>query len=389
MKKKCLFVVDERQVGGVSVVLNDLLHMMNLSRYDIDLLILHDRGDMLTDLPEGICVLFGGPYFSAVDYSIREVLASGNLKLIFHKMQVVIDLKSQRIIRRIKQERKRMKLRQYDVEIAYKDGFPAIFTAFGDSKQKLHFLHSSYKTFDPTAKYRLLFEKVYARFDHIVGVSEKVVDEFNEIYHMNDKTTIIPNIIDEERIKAAGQSDSIMQYDPFSINVALVGRLHPIKGYDRLIEVLRTLKKEGHLDKIKFHIFGDGPEKENLKSQIKEANLTKEVLMYGSVKNPYKEIKRADLLLLPSLSEAFGAVIIEAFILGTPVMATKTSGSLHTMQEHGIIVDNSFAGLYAGLKQVIEDPAWLQNERSALQGYHYPNDLLIKKIEKIIDGETV
>ena len=67
MKKKILFVVDERMMGGVSVVLNDLLHLLDLSDYDIDVMVLHNRGEMLNQLPEGIGLIFGSDYFSAID----------------------------------------------------------------------------------------------------------------------------------------------------------------------------------------------------------------------------------------------------------------------------------------------------------------------------------
>lgn len=54
MKKELLFVVDEREMGGVSVVLNDLVHLLNPSKYDIDILVLHDKGHMLEDLPDNV-----------------------------------------------------------------------------------------------------------------------------------------------------------------------------------------------------------------------------------------------------------------------------------------------------------------------------------------------
>lgn len=54
MKRSVLFVVDEREMGGVSVVLNDLIHLLNRELFQIDVLILHNKGSMLNKLPEDV-----------------------------------------------------------------------------------------------------------------------------------------------------------------------------------------------------------------------------------------------------------------------------------------------------------------------------------------------
>ena len=56
-KKKILFVNDEMTMGGVARILNTLLKMIDKSKYDIDLLVLHKRGELLNEIPEGVRVL--------------------------------------------------------------------------------------------------------------------------------------------------------------------------------------------------------------------------------------------------------------------------------------------------------------------------------------------
>lgn len=74
LKKNILFVVDERKMGGVSVLFEDMMTLLDITNYNIDLLILHNNGDSLQNLPESINVIYGTPYFEAIDYTMKDVI---------------------------------------------------------------------------------------------------------------------------------------------------------------------------------------------------------------------------------------------------------------------------------------------------------------------------
>lgn len=107
MKKELLFVVDEREMGGVSVVLNDLVHLLDSNLFQIDILVLHNKGNMLQQLPKNTRLIYGTPYFSAIDYSLSQVLHKKDLSLIMKKLRVIFDLKTGFIKKRIVKERKK------------------------------------------------------------------------------------------------------------------------------------------------------------------------------------------------------------------------------------------------------------------------------------------
>ena len=144
--KKVLFVVDERMMGGVSIVLQDILKFINTKKYEIDIMVLHNHGDYLNNI-DNVNIIYGTPFFEAIDYTIKEVLKSGNIKLIFRKCYLVFLMKTGLIKRKIIKERRKCLTKKYDVEIAFKDGFTALFTAYGDSLKKYHWLHADYSTF--------------------------------------------------------------------------------------------------------------------------------------------------------------------------------------------------------------------------------------------------
>ena len=71
--KNILFVVDERKMGGVSIVLEDILNNINLTNKKIDLLILHNNGERLKEIKKEINVIYGTKFFNIIDTQIEEL----------------------------------------------------------------------------------------------------------------------------------------------------------------------------------------------------------------------------------------------------------------------------------------------------------------------------
>lgn len=387
MKRNVLFVVDEKRMGGVSVLLEDILNMINIKNYSIDVLVLHNNGSMLNNLPKDVNIIYGTSYFEAIDYTLKEVLKSGDFKRIYHKIKIILDMKTGNIKNTIIRERKKNLNKNYDVEIAFKDGFTALFTIFGNSKTKIHWLHYEYKKTNPNAKYDKLFKRILPKFDKIIAVSEGVEHAFNKIYHLENKTSIIPNLVNTDKIikKSKEKSDVILSKS--DINFVSVGRLHIQKGYDILIEVVHDLNKSNFLPKnFKLRIYGDGPEKFTLNSLIRKYHLEDKIYLLGKVMNPYKYVKNSDLFILPSRYEPFGLVIIESMTLGVPVLATENHATSKIIQngKNGYITENSYQGIYEGLKYLLENFQELKKYKKNLKEYKYDNSAIIKSIEGVL-----
>lgn len=387
MKKNILFVVDERRMGGVSVLFEDIMNLLDITPYNIDLLILHNNGDSLQNLPSSINVIYGTPYFEAIDYTIKEVIKDKNIGLLLKKIRVVFDMKTGLIKNSIIKERKKILKKKYDIEIAFKDGFTALFTIFGNSKKKIHWIHYEYQKANPNQKYNELFKKILPQFDQIVAVSDKVKKDFNDIYNLGDKVIVIYNIVDQDKINIKTNEKSDIILDKSDLNIVSVGRLHTVKGYERLIMALARIKNDGILDGIKVRIYGDGPELTNLKKLIIDNSLDKVVFMIGPVANPYKYIKNSDLFVLPSIYESFGLVIVESLSLGVPVLATETAATRKLIKDNvnGLIVENNIDGIYLGLKKIIENRNLINEYKNNLRNYFYDNNKELEKIKQILD----
>ena len=91
--------------------------------------------------------------------------------------------------------------------------------------------------------------------------------------------------------------------------------------------------------------------------------------------NPYGYIRAADILLIPSLSEAAPLVIGEAAALGVPVLTTETT-SAHEMVEqsgYGWVCENSEEGIRQGIEYLLDHSAIVREKKKFLLGLSLNN----------------
>lgn len=105
----------------------------------------------------------------------------------------------------------------------------------------------------------------------------------------------------------------------------------PHKDYPTFINVAEEiLKKKSN---VKFFIIGDGPEKQNIESIIKEKGLETDIILTGFRKDIADVLSSLDIFLITSETEGLGTSIIDAFAAGIPVVATN-AGGIPELVEH-------------------------------------------------------
>ena len=121
--KKILFVVDEQKMGGVSILLKDMIKVIDKKENSITVLTLHNNGDSLEDLGSDAKLIYGTKFFEVIDLPLKEVLQSHSISKILKKVYLVFLMKTGLISSKIKKERKKIFERDdFDIEIAFKDG---------------------------------------------------------------------------------------------------------------------------------------------------------------------------------------------------------------------------------------------------------------------------
>jgi glycosyltransferase involved in cell wall biosynthesis len=104
-----------------------------------------------------------------------------------------------------------------------------------------------------------------------------------------------------------------------------------------LIESISLLTNEIK-NKIQVILIGDGPEKENLASQIIKLNLSETILLHPSIESASMYMKAFDLFVLSSRVEGFPFVLLEALQAELPIIATDVGGNKEALGDAGILI---------------------------------------------------
>nr|WP_274599773.1 glycosyltransferase [Clostridium perfringens] len=172
-----------------------------------------------------------------------------------------------------------------------------------------------------------------------------------------------------------------------NIRFITVGRLSPEKGYMRLLKVLLKLKNEGYLFQMIF--VGDGPQRSELETFVKQHSMEEFVSFKGTQSNPHKFTSKCDIFICSSYSEGYSTSSTEAIMLGIPVISTLVSGAEEIIGDAdcGLVVDNNDKSLYLGLKKVLDDPTLIPRWKSILKRtkYNFSKETRIGRLKKILE----
>ncbi|NMC19642.1 MAG: glycosyltransferase [Thermogutta sp.] len=111
---------------------------------------------------------------------------------------------------------------------------------------------------------------------------------------------------------------------PNAVYLITVGKLTPSKGHSFLIEAFRSVAAERA--NAFLVIVGDGELRESLAARITDAGLADRVALAGFREDVPDLLAAADLFVFPSLAEGLGSSVIDAMLLGLPVVASNVGG---------------------------------------------------------------
>ncbi|MBU1046187.1 glycosyltransferase [Patescibacteria group bacterium] len=180
-----------------------------------------------------------------------------------------------------------------------------------------------------------LIKLLYPKADKIIANSENVKRDLIIVSKIpKDKIKVIYNPKFIEDIKEKSQN-GVWEY-PDKFKILAIGRLGSQKDFTTLIKAFALVKKEIDAQLI---ILGEGGKRENLERQIQDSNL-KDVYLEGFVQNPYFYMANSDIFISTSLWEGFSNVLIEAGILGLPIIATDCGSGSRELLDPNSNLDN-------------------------------------------------
>ena len=198
----------------------------------------------------------------------------------------------------------------------------------------------------------------YNRADAVVVTSKGVADDLVSRYGVAPaRIRVLHNPVDLESIARAATEP--VDADPESCRPLIVaaGRLAQVKNYPLLLESLAGLRPR--LGAAHAWILGDGPERERLESLANAMGVGDRVRFWGFQQNPWRFIARADVFVLTSSYEGFGNVLIEAMACGTPVVATRSPGTVEIIRDgaNGLLVEPQPAAVADAIMRLLDDGA--------------------------------
>jgi glycosyltransferase involved in cell wall biosynthesis len=206
----------------------------------------------------------------------------------------------------------------------------------------------SIQTTQPTPRWHWWLQRLVHRFAEMVVVpSSSVADVAMHWAGIPpEKMVVIPNAID---LTDWSTSSPVPTADPRPYPVVFLGRLDPIKDVPTLVTAVAIVGPSVHL-----HIYGDGSDRARITASIASANVT----LHGAVDRPQTALEPAGVLVLPSLAEGFGLVLIEAMAAGVPVVATDVPGIREVVRNGvtGLLVPpGDAAALAVAIRRIVDD----------------------------------
>lgn len=179
-----------------------------------------------------------------------------------------------------------------------------------------------------------LLRSLYPSAEVVVAVSQDVARDLERVVSLSN-IHVIPNPISVHTDSESARKEQFCHpWFGHSAQIVLgAGRLAREKDFSSLVTAVRHLR-DGGLD-VRLIIIGEGEERENLNALILEATLEKYVSLPGFVDEPHEYMQAADVLVLSSLWEGFGNVLVEAMACGTPVISTDCPGGPAEILEGG------------------------------------------------------
>lgn len=389
-KKKIIFVNQALWIGGIETALVNLINKLDYNKYDVTCLITQNYLDMADRLPKNCrlivadrqsLVTFTKPYKFKKLYDILEEPqgATRFRRLLWHILNFLFKALENHLYSTYIKEQ--LKDESFDTAVIYSDRTAETAVKAINAKKFLMFYHHGAMRKEYHDRYG------YKKSEKIIAVSDNIAQEL-KTYRKKyaNKIVTVNNVIDIDSIIEKSKEhieDGLFPENKF--NIVSCGRLSPVKGLNFAVEAIAKLVKEGHTD-INWYIVGGGPIEKEIKEQIATLKMDNHIFMLGMRNNPYPYMEKCNLFIQPSLFEGYSLSIMEAKILGTPILATyAAAGNQIENGVDGFLCDTNTTSVYKNILRLYKNREELENCKKALMSFNFDNlnRQIISDVEKM------
>ena len=183
-----------------------------------------------------------------------------------------------------------------------------------------------------------------------------------------ERVTVISNAVDAERFERRDESAKGAARAAYELNddpvVGFLGALVPEKRPEVAVEIVAAMPS------VTLLLAGDGPLRDDVMKRIAALGIEDRVRLLGPLSDPAPLLAAVDLLLAPSSTEGVPGVILEAAMIGVPIVATDVGGVGELIRDMGVGVAapvDDLTALTDGVFAVLADPEGHVAPRSTLE----------------------
>ena len=388
MKKNILFIYSSMMVGGSTTSLLSLLNNIDYERYNIDLQLYDNNGELQSQINKQVNILepcnkkvkkykkFINPLFWVELFFARFLSFVKKNRLInaqfMSKYEAMATEKLQK---------------NYDVAVSFLEFWPTEYLVRRTiAKKKICWIHIDVKE---GGLLRFASKNTYKKADKIVLVSDSCKSNFELLYpQYRNKTYCVENLLSSKLVRSLSQEQTKITLSGKFKFITVCRIVYASKGLDRALLAFKKLKDEGELtNEVKWYVIGDGLDYNNMEQFIKDNDLEQNVILLGQHSNPYCIEKQADIFLLPSRYEGKPMAVTEAQMLGLlPVVCNYSSAPEQIRDGYdGIIAQNNDEDIYFVIKRILEGKYNIGEMRKNIISQDYSNIYAIESVNNLFE----
>lgn len=160
--------------------------------------------------------------------------------------------------------------------------------------------------------------------DAVTAVSQSLKDDTMAQFPVTVDIDVVHNFVCPSHFDREPDLAFRQQLTPQGAPVLChISNFRPVK---RVLDVVEVFAQVRNAQPATLLMVGDGPDRAKAEARSRELGVQQDVVFLGKVKNPIEPLLISDLLLLPSETESFGLVALEAMAAGVPVISSNVGG---------------------------------------------------------------
>ncbi len=225
---------------------------------------------------------------------------------------------------------------------------------FAASSSRLPIVTTEHDPFELSGMKRLIKKNCLAKTERTITISKDNLRLLGEFYGVSkEQLELVHNGIEIDRYLDNHEKADLPVQKGAQV-ITCIAELHHRKGHRYLLEAFRKLQM--HMPMLHLVLVGTGPADRELRDQYSQIP---HVHFLGWREDIPQILKASDILILPSLKEAFGQVILEAMASRVITVATNNGGIVDIIKDGAtgyLVPPANSQSIIEGITTIIKNP---------------------------------